>query len=164
LRSRIPLSGAEGYEALKNQRQELAASSGLHVARIDHLLSRYGTMIVELLDLVRADASLAEPLPGADDYLRVEVLYAVTHESARHVDDVLTRRTRASIEAWDRGVQAAPVVAALMAGPLGWDEQQVEAEIEYYHKRVQAERDSQDQPDDATADAARLNAPEITTR
>ncbi|HEY3716383.1 MAG TPA: glycerol-3-phosphate dehydrogenase/oxidase [Jatrophihabitantaceae bacterium] len=161
---RIPLSGADGYEALKNKRQELAASSGLHVARIDHLLSRYGTMIVELLDLVRADAALAEPLPGADDYLRVEVLYAVTHESARHVDDVLTRRTRASIEAWDRGVQAAPVVAALMAGPLGWDEQQVEAEIEYYHKRVQAERDSQDQPDDATADAARLNAPEITTR
>jgi glycerol-3-phosphate dehydrogenase len=113
---------------------------------------------------VRADESLAEPLPGADDYLRVEVLYAVTHESARHVDDVLTRRTRVSIEAWDRGVRAAPVVAALMAGPLGWDEQQVEAEIEYYYKRVQAERDSQDQPDDATADAARLNAPEITTR
>jgi glycerol-3-phosphate dehydrogenase len=161
---RIPLAGADGYEALKNQRHALAESSGLHVERIDHLLSRYGTMIVELLDLLRADASLAEPLPGADDYLRVEVLYAVTHESARHVDDVLTRRTRASIETWDRGVRAAAVVAALMAGPLDWDEKQVADEIEYYHKRVQAERDSQDQPDDATADAARLNAPDITTR
>jgi glycerol-3-phosphate dehydrogenase len=161
---RIPLAGADGYEALKNQRHALAASSGLHVERIDHLLSRYGTMLVELLDLLRADASLAEPLLGADDYLRVEVLYAVTHESARRVDDVPTRRTRASIEAWDRGVRAAPVVAALMAGPLDWDEKQVAAETEYYHKRVQAERDSQDQPDDATAAAARLNAPDITTR
>ncbi len=160
----VPLVGADGYKALWNQRHELAAQAGLHVARIEHLLNRFGGMIDELLDLVRADVSLAEPLPGADDYLAVEALYAVTHEGARHLDDVLARRTRISIESWDRGVAAAPVVAALMAGPLGWTQEQVDHEVALYLERVAAERASQTQPDDASADAVRVAAPEIVTR
>jgi glycerol-3-phosphate dehydrogenase len=158
---RTPLAGAEGYAALWNQRHALAASSGLHVARIEHLLGRYGSLVHELLELVQADPSLMQPLPGADDYLAVEVVYAVTHEGARHIEDVLARRTRISIEAWDRGVEAATTVAAWIAEPLGWDEATVAAEIEHYRARVEAERLSQDQPDDASADAVRLAVPEI---
>jgi glycerol-3-phosphate dehydrogenase len=157
----VPLVGAEGYAALWNQRHALAASSGLHVARIVHLLQRYGTLTHEVLAVLADDPSLAEPLPGADDYLRVEVVYAVTHEGARHLDDVLTRRTRASIESWDRGVQAAPVVAGLMAPLLKWDDAHAALELEHYLARVQAERDAQQQPDDETADAARLGAPDV---
>ncbi len=160
---KIPLVGAAGYQARVNQRHTLAASSGLHVARIDHLLNRYGSMIDEVLELIVADRSLAEALPGADDYLRAEVVYACTHEGARHLEDVLARRTRISIESWDRGVQAAPVVAELMAGPLGWDASRQTQEVDYYNARVQAERESQEQPDDATADAARLLAPDIVS-
>ncbi len=158
---RIPLVGAEGWEGVRNQRHQLAARSGLHVVRIDHLLGRYGSLVQEVLDLIAADATLAEPLPGVDDYLRAEVVYAVTHEGARHLDDVLARRTRASIEAWDRGVSAAPVTAALMAEHLGWDQAHTAAEVEHYLARVAAERASQEQPDDATADAARLGAADI---
>jgi len=157
----LPLVGAAGYKALWNQRRELAATSGIHVARVEHLLNRYGSCIDELLDLIRADATLAEPLPGADDYLAVEARYAVTHEDARHVDDVLARRTRISIESWDRGVAAAPRVADLMADVLGWDEAEKKREVEYYLGRVAAERDSQTKPDDDTAEAARLGAPDI---
>ncbi len=157
----VPLVGAEGYRAMWNQRHILAAGSGLHVARIEHLLNRYGSGTAQVLDVLASDPTLAEPLPGADDYLAVEARYAVTHEGARHLDDVLARRTRISIEAWDRGVAAAPAVAALMAGPLGWSPGQVESEVRHYHARVQAERDSQRQPDDDTADAARLGAPDI---
>ncbi len=157
----VPLVGAEGYQAMRNRRHELAASSGLHVARIDHLLGRYGSAITEVLALLAPDPALAEPLPGADDYLRVEALYAVTHEGARHVEDVLARRTRISIEAWDRGVAAAPVVAALMASTLGWSASVVEEEVAHYIARVEAERKSQDQPDDESADAIRLGAGDI---
>ncbi|GAA4841579.1 glycerol-3-phosphate dehydrogenase/oxidase [Kitasatospora terrestris] len=157
----VPLLGAEGYQALWNRRQNLAAESGLHVARIEHFLHRYGSLIGELLDIVKADPALGEPLPGSDDYLLAEAVYAVTHEGARHLDDVLTRRTRSSIESWDRGVAAAETVAALMAGPLGWDAQQVANEVEHYRKRVEAELEAQRQPDDVTADAARLGAPDI---
>jgi len=157
----VPLLGADGYRALWNQRRALAASTGVHVARIEHLLNRYGSCVHELLTMLREKPSLATPLPGADDYLQVEALYAVTHEGARHLDDVLARRTRISIEAWDRGVAAAPTAAALMADPLNWDEEQKQREIKHYLMRVEAERDSQTKPTDTTAEAARLGAPDI---
>jgi glycerol-3-phosphate dehydrogenase len=159
----IPLTGAEGYRALWNQRRALAVSAGVHVARVEHMLNRYGSNVHDLLAMLRADPSLAEPLPGADDYLRVEAWYAVTHEGARHLEDVLARRTRISIEAWDRGVAAADPVARLMAKELDWDEEQMVREIEHYRARVQAERDSQTKLDDTTADAARLGAPDIVS-
>jgi len=158
---RVPLIGADGYAAAVNRRHLIAADSGLHVARIEHLLGRYGTLIDEVLDLVAADRSLGAPLEGAEDYLRVEVVYAVSHEGARHLDDVLARRTRISIETWDRGVGAAPETARLMASVLGWSEAQQRNEIDHYLARVEAERGSQHQPDDETADAVRLGAPEI---
>jgi len=150
----IPLVGADGFQALWNARSALAKSSGQHVARI-------GTRIGELLDLVKADPSLGKPLAAADDYLRVEVVYAVTHEGARHLNDVLARRTHISIETWDRGVQAAEEVAELMTGPMKWRQRQVAREIENYRAEVAAERKSQEADTDTDADAIRLGAPEI---
>ncbi|MEU6624753.1 glycerol-3-phosphate dehydrogenase/oxidase [Streptomyces litmocidini] len=156
-----PLLGAEGYRALWNARARIAARTGLHVVRIEHLLNRYGSLTEEVLDLVEADPSLGEPLAAAEDYLRAEIVYAASHEGARHLDDVLTRRTRISIETFDRGTLSARECAELMAPVLGWDERQIEKEVEHYEKRVEAERESQRQPDDLTADAARLGAPDI---
>ncbi|MFC9560357.1 glycerol-3-phosphate dehydrogenase/oxidase [Agromyces sp. NPDC056965] len=157
----IPLLGAEGYQAAWNKRGKIARAFGVHEVRIEHLLNRYGTMTDELLDLIRDDPSLGEPLPGADDYLGAEVVYAATHEGALHLDDVLARRTRISIEAWDRGVSAAPVAARLMGKALGWDTARQALEVERYLERVAAERASQEQPDDASADRVRLEAPDI---
>jgi glycerol-3-phosphate dehydrogenase len=159
----ISLLGAEGYQAAWNKRSKIARAFGVHKVRIEHLLNRYGTMTDELLDLIRERPSLGAPLPGADDYLEAEVVYAATHEGALHLDDVLARRTRISIEAWDRGVSAAPVAARLMADALGWDEERVQSEINLYLKRVAAERASQLEPDDASADRVRLEAPDILT-
>lgn len=158
---RIPLAGAEGYHALWNARERIAERAGLHVARIEHLLNRYGSLAEEVLRLVADDPGLGAPLAAADDYLRAEVVYAASHEGARHLDDVLTRRTRISIETFDRGTRSAREAAELMAPVLGWDERQVERETAHYAKRVEAERESQRQPDDLTADAARLGAPDI---
>ncbi|HTJ38505.1 MAG TPA: glycerol-3-phosphate dehydrogenase/oxidase [Dactylosporangium sp.] len=153
---RVPLVGADGYTALWNRRETIAAESGVHVARIEHLLGRYGTLVDEVLALVRADARLARPIPGADDYLMAEVAYAVDAEGARHVEDVLTRRTRISIETFDRGLEALEPVAALMGERLGWTAEQVQGEIDGYRARVAAERASQDEPDDEAANRARL--------
>ena len=157
----VPLLGADGYRALWNQRRALAVTAGVHPVRVEHLLNRYGSCVHELLAMLREHPALAEPLPGADDYLRVEARYAATHEGARHLEDVLTRRTRISIECWDRGVAAAPTVATLMADVLSWGDEQKQQEIDHYSARVRAERDSQTKPDDTTAEAARLGAPDI---
>ncbi|MFC4951113.1 glycerol-3-phosphate dehydrogenase/oxidase [Pseudonocardia sp. GCM10023141] len=157
----VPLLGAEGFSAMKNARYQLAAQYGLHVARIEHLLGRYGSLIDELLALVAEDPTLGEPLTGAPDYLRAEVVYAASHEGARHLDDLLARRTRISIETFDRGLGACEEVAALVAPVLGWSEAQLAREVEHYRKRVEAERESQKMPDDETADSARMGAPEV---
>jgi glycerol-3-phosphate dehydrogenase len=157
----IPLAGADGFIALWNSRYSLAKSSGLHVARIEHLLRRYGSLIGEVLDLIAADPSLGRPLTGTDDYLRAEVVYAASHEGARHLDDVLARRTHISIETWDRGLSAAEDAANLMAGPMKWKSRQVTRELENYRARVAAERASQEADSDQDADAIRLGAPDI---
>ncbi|MET9312604.1 glycerol-3-phosphate dehydrogenase/oxidase [Kribbella sp. NPDC003505] len=159
----IPLVGADGYQALWNQRQLIAQRSGLHVARIEHLLNRYGALIDEVLELVAEDPSLGEQLPGTQDYLKAEIVYGAKAEGARHLDDILARRTRISIEAWDRGVGAAEAAARLVAPILGWDEATIDREVSFYLKRVQSERDSQDQPDDESADKVRLEAPDIVS-
>ncbi|MEY9962363.1 glycerol-3-phosphate dehydrogenase [Streptacidiphilus sp. MAP12-16] len=153
---RVPLAGAEGYQALWNGRGVLARRSGLHVARVEHLLNRYGSLAEEVMELIAEDASLAEPLTHADDYLRAEVVYAARCEGALHLDDVLARRTRISIETFDRGTSSMQEAAELMARELDWDKSQVDRQVEHYRRRVEAERESQQQPDDLTADAARL--------
>ncbi|WP_227464459.1 glycerol-3-phosphate dehydrogenase/oxidase [Nocardioides lijunqiniae] len=158
---RVPLLGADGFETRSNQRVLLARRSGLHVARIDHLLGRHGGQVDDLLALVAAQPELGEPLVGAEDYLAAEVVHAVTHEAARHLDDVLTRRTRISIETFDRGVAAAPHAARLMAGQLGWDDARTADEVDHYLRRVEAERQSQLMLTDQEADEARVAAVDI---
>jgi glycerol-3-phosphate dehydrogenase len=157
----VRLVGADGFETRTNQRESLARRSGLHVARIDHLLGRYGGLVDELLELVDVRPDLAAPLAGTEDYLRAEIVYAVSHEGARHLDDVLTRRTRISIETFDRGVHAARPTAELMATELGWDQTRLDEEVDHYLRRVEAERQSQLALTDQEADEARVSAPDI---
>jgi glycerol-3-phosphate dehydrogenase len=118
-------------------------------------------MITEILELIEKDPALGEELPGTQDYLKAEVVYAASHEGALHLDDVLARRTRISIEAWHRGVDTAEAAARLMAPVLGWSEDTVDREVMVWNRRVEAERASQDQPDDISADKVRLEAPDV---
>lgn len=156
----IPILGADGYHALANQAESLAADLELPRWRVDHLLNRYGALIDEVLAPAGADPSLLDPVPGAGLYLMAEVRYAATHEAALHLDDVLARRTRISIETTHRGVDSARPVARLLGAVLGWDEETQDREVASYVARVEAERLSQEQTDDANADARRLLAPD----
>ncbi|QEO10772.1 glycerol-3-phosphate dehydrogenase/oxidase [Protaetiibacter larvae] len=157
----IGLTGAEGYRAAWNRRGRIARRHRIPVGAVGHLLNRYGTHAREVLALIRERPELAELLPGSEDYLMAEVVYAASAEGALHLDDVLARRTRMSIEAWDRGVSAAPVAASLMAEVLGWDEARIAHETERYTERVAAERASQLEHDDASAERIRLKAREV---
>jgi glycerol-3-phosphate dehydrogenase len=158
---KVPLLGADGFLARTNQRVALSRRHGLEVGRIDHLLGRYGGLVDEVLDLVAARPDLGRPLPGAEDYLCAEVVHAVTHEGARHLDDVLARRTRISIETFDRGTVAVTAAADLMLAELGWDPARRDDEVDHYLRRVEAERQSQQKLTDQEADEARVSAPEI---
>jgi glycerol-3-phosphate dehydrogenase len=157
----IPLIGAYGFKPAWNRRRKTATESGLTTSQTENLLRRHGTNLTEVLEMLKERPELSSTLPGSEDYLAVEVAYAARHEGALHLDDVLTRRTRLSIESWDRGLAATRQVADLMGTELGWDESTIAREIAHYEARVAAERESQEQPDDRTADAARLGAPDV---
>ncbi len=159
----LPLLGADGYRHMWTNHADLARRRGVPAGVVEHLLERYGTLTVELLDLMAARPDLARPVVGAPEYLAAEIVYAASHEGALHLDDALTRRTRISIETEHRGTESAPHVAELMGEVLGWDEATRAREVEHYRARVVAERESQRMPDDLTADAARLGAPEVRT-
>jgi glycerol-3-phosphate dehydrogenase len=157
----LPLVGAHQWDVVRDAAPQLAAGWHLPEETVERLLHRHGDRIGDVLELARSDPRLSRPLTGAPGYLAAEVVHAVTAEGALHLDDVLTRRTRVSIETAHRGVESAPEVAALMAGALGWDEERTAREVEHYTARVAAERESQRMPDDQTADAARLGAPDV---
>jgi len=157
---RVPLIGADGYFALVNQAGQLGKPYGLHPYRVRHLLDRYGSLLHGLLSMADEDPSLLEPVPASPDYLRVEIAYAVAYEGALHLDDVLTRRTRISIEYAHRGADSAEAVGQQMAALLGWSDEERDSEVRSYVERVEAERRSQTVDTDAEADRLRVAAPD----
>ncbi|GAB7145038.1 glycerol-3-phosphate dehydrogenase/oxidase [Mycobacterium riyadhense] len=157
---KVPLVGADGYFALINQTENVGATRGLHPYRVRHLLDRYGSLIDEVLALAAKDPSLLGPIKEAPGYLKVEALYAVTAEGALHLEDILARRMRISIEYPHRGVDCAREVAELVAPVLGWSAADTDREVANYKARVEAEILSQAQPDDVSADELRASAPE----
>ncbi|WP_104524165.1 glycerol-3-phosphate dehydrogenase/oxidase [Blastococcus atacamensis] len=156
----VPLVGAEGYAAMVNRLDVLAERWAIPRFRAEHLLNRYGSLAPEVLALADEDRDLLLPVPGAEQYLMVEMVWGAGHEGALHLDDLLARRTRISIETPHRGVESADAVARAVAGVLGWDAERVANEVASYIARVEAERASQAASDDREADAVRVAAPD----
>lgn len=157
---KVPLVGADGYFALVNQTQRVGSFYGLHPYRVRHLLDRYGSLISEVLAMADDRPELLEPITEAPVYLKVEAAYAAAAEGALHLEDILARRMRISIEYPHRGVDCAREVAEVVAPVLNWTAEDVDREVETYRARVEAEVRSQAQPDDESADALRAAAPE----
>lgn len=68
---------------------------------------------------------------------KVQVRWAVEHEMARTVEDVLSRRTRALLLDAKESIRICPEVARLMAEAMGKDEAWIENEITQYTKLAQ---------------------------
>jgi glycerol-3-phosphate dehydrogenase len=151
----VPLLGAVGWDGAAARARLHAGGPRVSPQQIRHLVARYGSLALDVLDLVAQEPALATPLTGADTYLAAEVRHAVLREGALHVDDVLTRRTHIAFEAPDRGRQAVEDVARLMAPLLAWDAAVVDREIAHYRARLDAEQAAQAALDDASSASAR---------
>lgn len=154
---KVVLLGSGDWEHWSQQADALADDSCLDSEVIERLLWRHGNRIVDILEIVRRDPALAAPLPGGT-YIAAEVVYAARHEGALHLDDVLARRMRISIEDAQRGNLAASSAASLMAAELGWSDQRRSSEVRHWYERVEAERAANAAPDDSTADSIRRRA------
>ncbi len=158
---RTPLVGATGLAALERLAPRIAATYSWDSARMEHLLGRYGSALDEVLALIGTDASLAQPLGAAPSYLRAEVAYAVTHEGALHLEDVLRHRVRLAFETRDRGLAAAPEIVDIMAPLLGWNDFQRERELESWRETAEARDAAEREETDAAATRRRLAAHDI---
>lgn len=94
-----------------------------------HLYSRYGSHASDLKKMIEQDPTLGQELVPGLPYLRCEAIYAVTHEMAVTVDDVLTRRTRARLLDRRACVAAVRDVATLIGPHLGWDDTTRDASV-----------------------------------
>jgi glycerol-3-phosphate dehydrogenase len=111
-----------------------------------HLADRYGSEARVLHALIEEDPTLGEPLVPGLPYVRAEAVYAVRHEMATTVDDVLARRTRARLQAREASAQVAGDVAALLAPELGWTADETSDQAAAYVALVTAERDAPARP------------------
>jgi glycerol-3-phosphate dehydrogenase len=137
---KLPLAGADGYFALEQHKARIAQESGLDLDAVIHLLNRYGSLISEILEIIAQEPSLAEKLDPELIYIKAEIVYSVTHEGARTVDDVISRRTRIAFEAINHGVHLADDVATLIARTLGWNNRQRKESVAAYEGIVDRER------------------------
>ena len=132
----LAIIGAEGYAVLMNQKLMLAERFGLSESSVDHLLNRYGSLIDEVLEPTETNSELLQPIIKNLPYLKAEIIYAVSHEGARSVDDVLSRRTRISFEANDQGLGIANEVAELIAPYLGWKKSDKSSSVKDYQELI----------------------------
>ena len=130
-------TGSPGVEAAAGR---IAEDYGVSPATVEHLLGRYGSLATQVLDLTRTDPRLARPVTQGHLYLAAEAAYAVTHEGALHLDDVLVRRMRLFIESADSGTEAAETVTPIMARLLGWNRRRRATETPAYTDLVAAEQ------------------------
>ncbi len=88
------------------------------------LLTRYGTEAAAVLAVADSRPELLAPAVEGLPYTGAELVYAAREEMARTLDDLLSRRTRASIQRAHATMEAALAVATLIAPDMGWDEQE----------------------------------------
>ena len=136
----LAIIGADGYSVLLNKADDLASDYGVSSSTILHLLERYGSLFHEVLEPAILDKNWSKPIVESLPYLRAEILYAVTHEGARSIDDVLSRRTRISFEASDQGTSAVEEVGEIISKVLGWNKTQTQASIDEYLAIVEEQR------------------------
>ena len=81
----------------------------------------YGSDAKMVQELERSEPEWAEPLDAALPYTGAEIVWAVRHELALTLEDVLARRTRALFLNAQAALRMAPRVVDLMARELGRD-------------------------------------------
>jgi glycerol-3-phosphate dehydrogenase len=90
--------------------------------------------------MIHADPAMGAPLVEGSPYLRAEAVYAARYEMAHTLDDVLSRRTRATLHDQDATADAAADVADIVAPDLGWSPAETEQQVTAFREAVEADR------------------------
>jgi glycerol-3-phosphate dehydrogenase len=107
---------------------------GFHpaAAKFGHLWM-YGSDAPLVRQLEESEPGWDSPLDAALPYTGAEVVWAVRHEMARTLEDVLARRTRALFLNAQAAIRMAPRAVELMASELGRDKQWEAEQLRTFH-------------------------------
>ena len=136
----LAIIGAEGYSVLINKIPKLAKEYGLAEDTIRHLLDRYGSLFEEVLAQAKDGSTLLEPLIEGLPYIKAEALYAITHEAALSIDDLLSRRTRIAFEASDSGLSITRDLGELLGRYVGLEKKEIAKSINEYEQIILRQR------------------------
>jgi glycerol-3-phosphate dehydrogenase len=128
------LVGAADVDALARIAGELSTIPAVRDAGPEtapRLVARHGTDAPAVVAL-GAETDLIRPLVPGRFFLEAEVAWAVRHELAFSLDDILARRTRLAQELPDRGAAIAPRVAEIVGAQLGWGTSRQRLEVDSY--------------------------------
>ena len=126
-RTRLVGGDIEDIEAFRGRKEQQYAPM-LSREAVNHLINHYGTEIDRLVELLDEAPGLAEKVAPARNLLAAEVVFAVRHEMARSLEDIVFRRSSLG----DLGHPGRPALrrcAELMGQELGWDEQTIQREV-----------------------------------
>lgn len=122
-----------GFEPRSSKTAELSLhgnSAAPEIFATPEHLAVYGTDRKSIEEMAKANAKAGDRLHPRLPYLTAEAEWAIDHEMARTIEDVLSRRTRALLLDSKAAVEAAPRVARLLAEKLSrdaaWEAKQVQ--------------------------------------
>jgi glycerol-3-phosphate dehydrogenase len=121
---------------LRIETAERTRDVAVRIAARTHLADTYGADAIRLMGYVEERADLGRPIAPGLPYIRAEIHYAVQHEMALSLSDVLIRRTHVIYETRDAGMPQVQAVTALMAEKLGWDAAEQERQVVEYARQV----------------------------
>jgi glycerol-3-phosphate dehydrogenase len=124
------VSGGEiKREEMEAKARKIVAQEVLGIEAARHILNAYGSEAQQVIEIMKENNQLRQAIVKDLPYLFAEVVYAVRHEMALTMADVLIRRTRLLLLEGKALLNVAPIVAELMANELQWDEDERQKQL-----------------------------------
>jgi glycerol-3-phosphate dehydrogenase len=130
-----PLPGGAGI-AVESFKRALIAKAGPLGPSVDHLMKVYGSNAAAILDLAQSNPDLGQVFDEPSVALAAEVVYAVEHEGAVILEDILMRRTMVGLGP-NLGIGADETAARIAVAHLGWTETQATSEVAAYRRHIE---------------------------
>jgi glycerol-3-phosphate dehydrogenase len=103
---------------------------------IDHLLSMYGAKTLDILALTDSEPDLATVIVPELPDIKAQIVYAVRHELAYTLVDIMRRRTTLAIHS-DYGIDLLPSIIETLSRHCSWDEDKCRQEKARYIDYIQ---------------------------
>jgi glycerol-3-phosphate dehydrogenase len=129
-----PLTGAAGFDEHFSNRIEKEYALAADIAR--HLSGKFGSGALPILRLLKENARWRDRIAPELPVIHAEIVYSIRNEMAETIEDLLARRTGAQLYSWKQALEAAPVVASLLAQEKKWDAQRTASAISEYSAKI----------------------------